>query len=94
MEVEVTALEHQRCHVDRAGTAGAPHLASGRGSGARPGGRSGVTPAGGRPAAQVYQEALVSGQTAMSNHDYEAAKNAFDAAQRIKPLPPEMQSEP
>src|SRR5437764_5581217 len=47
---------------------------------------------GGRPAAQVYQEALASGQTAMSNHDYEAAKNAFDAAQRIKPLPPEMQS--
>src|SRR5205085_12179611 len=47
---------------------------------------------GGRPAAQVYQEARASGQPAMSNHDYEAAKNAFDAAQRIKPLPPEMQS--
>jgi tetratricopeptide (TPR) repeat protein len=46
----------------------------------------------GRPAAQVYQEALASGQNAFNNHDYEAAKNAFDAAQRIKPLPPDMQA--
>ena len=47
---------------------------------------------GGRPAAQVYQEALTNGQTAFGNHDYEAAKNAFDAAQRIKSLPPDMQA--
>ena len=46
----------------------------------------------GRPAAEVYQEALTNGQTAFNNHDYEAAKNAFDAAQRIKPLTPDMQS--
>jgi tetratricopeptide (TPR) repeat protein len=47
---------------------------------------------GGRPAAEVYQEALAAGQTAFQSHDYEAAKKAFDAAAQIKPLPPEMQA--
>jgi tetratricopeptide (TPR) repeat protein len=47
---------------------------------------------GGRPAAEVYQEGLASGRTAFEAHDYEAAKKAFDAAARIKPLPPDMQA--
>jgi len=46
----------------------------------------------GRPAAEVLQEALTAGQRAFEAHDYEAAKKAFDAAARIKPLPPDMQA--
>jgi tetratricopeptide (TPR) repeat protein len=42
---------------------------------------------GGRPAAVVYQENLAAGQQAFAAHDYDAAKKAFDAAVRIKPLP-------
>ena len=44
----------------------------------------------GRPAEEVYQEALAKGKTAFATHDYEAAKTAFDTAARIKPLPPDM----
>ena len=44
----------------------------------------------GRPADEVYQEALAKGRTAFDAHDYEAAKAAFDTAARIKPLPPDM----
>jgi len=47
---------------------------------------------GGRPAAEVYQEALASGKAAIDAHDYEAAKKAWDTAARIKPLPPDMQA--
>jgi tetratricopeptide (TPR) repeat protein len=43
----------------------------------------------GRPAAVVYQENLSAGQQAFAAHDYDAAKKAFDAASRIKPLPPD-----
>jgi tetratricopeptide (TPR) repeat protein len=45
----------------------------------------------GRPAEQAYQEALANGRAAFNNHDYEAAKNAFETAARIKPLPPDAQ---
>jgi len=41
----------------------------------------------GRPASVVYQENINAGQQAFAAHDYDAAKKAFDAAQRIKPLP-------
>ena len=44
----------------------------------------------GRPAEEVYQEAMAKGKTAFDAHDYEAAKSAFDTAARIKPLPPDM----
>jgi tetratricopeptide (TPR) repeat protein len=43
----------------------------------------------GRPAAVVYQEDLNAAQQALAAHDYDAAKKAFDAASRIKQLPPE-----
>jgi tetratricopeptide (TPR) repeat protein len=44
----------------------------------------------GRPADEVYQEAIAKGKTAFDAHDYEAAKASFDTAARIKALPPEM----
>ncbi|HKO01309.1 MAG TPA: tetratricopeptide repeat protein, partial [Thermoanaerobaculia bacterium] len=44
----------------------------------------------GRPAAVVYQENLANGKAAFEGHDYVAAVKAFDAAQRIKALPPDM----
>jgi len=44
----------------------------------------------GRPAATVYQENVTAGQQAFAAHDYDAAKKAFDAAARIKPLPPDV----
>ena len=44
----------------------------------------------GRPSAIVYEENLAAGRTAFEGHDYDAAKNAFDAAARIKPLPPDV----
>jgi tetratricopeptide (TPR) repeat protein len=44
----------------------------------------------GRPAAVVYQENLAAGKQAFSAHDYDAAKKSFDAAARIKPLPPDV----
>ena len=44
----------------------------------------------GRPAAVVYQEDIAAGQQALAAHDYDAAKKAFDAAVRIKPLPPDV----
>jgi len=47
---------------------------------------------GGRPADAVYRENLASGKTAFDAHDYDAAKKAFDAAARIKPLPPDMKT--
>ena len=47
---------------------------------------------GGRPAEAVYQESLANGRVAFEALDYEAAKKAFDAASRIKPLPPDMQA--
>jgi len=44
----------------------------------------------GRPAAVVYQENLASGKQAFETHDYDAAKKFFDAASRIKALPPDV----
>jgi tetratricopeptide (TPR) repeat protein len=41
----------------------------------------------GRPAAVVYDESVAAGRAAFEGHDYDAAKNAFDTAARIKPLP-------
>ena len=46
----------------------------------------------GRPAAVVYQEGLTQGKTALDAHDYEGAKRAFESAQRVKPLPPDMKA--
>ncbi len=40
----------------------------------------------GRPAAVVYNESIAAGRAAFNEHDYDAAKNAFDVAARIKPL--------
>jgi tetratricopeptide (TPR) repeat protein len=45
---------------------------------------------GGRPSAIVYEESIAAGRTAFEGHDYDAAKNAFDTAARIKPLPPDV----
>lgn len=47
---------------------------------------------GGRPAAVVYQENLANGKAAFEAHDYDSAKKAFDAAARIKALPPDMKA--
>lgn len=47
---------------------------------------------GGRPAAVVFQENLANGKAAFAAHDYDAAKKAFDAAARIKALPPDMKT--
>jgi tetratricopeptide (TPR) repeat protein len=44
----------------------------------------------GRPASEVFQEYLTNGKTAFDAHDYVAAAQAFEAAQRIKTLPPDM----
>lgn len=41
----------------------------------------------GRPAAVVFDESLAAGRAAIEQHDYDAAKTAFDTAARIKPLP-------
>ena len=46
----------------------------------------------GRPAAVVYQENLANGKAAYEAHDYDAAKKAFDAAARIRALPPDMKA--
>jgi len=44
----------------------------------------------GRPAAVVYQEGLAGGKSAFEAHDYEGAKKAFESAQRVKQLPPDL----
>ena len=46
----------------------------------------------GRPTDAVYRESLTAGKTAFDARDYDAAKKAFDAAARIKPLPPDMKT--
>ena len=40
----------------------------------------------------AYQEALNSAKAAFDARDYDAAKKQFDAAARMKPLPPDMQA--
>ncbi|HYM62058.1 MAG TPA: tetratricopeptide repeat protein [Thermoanaerobaculia bacterium] len=43
----------------------------------------------GRPASVVFDESIASGTTLLQQHDYDGAKNAFEQAQRIHPLPPD-----
>jgi tetratricopeptide (TPR) repeat protein len=44
----------------------------------------------GIPAQQFYDEKIAAARTAFGQHDYAAAKAAFDQAQRVKPIPPEL----
>jgi tetratricopeptide (TPR) repeat protein len=44
----------------------------------------------GIPAEQYYQQKIDAANTAMAAHDYAAAKLAFEQAQRVKPLPPDL----
>ncbi|HVS32836.1 MAG TPA: tetratricopeptide repeat protein [Thermoanaerobaculia bacterium] len=44
----------------------------------------------GVPAATYYTERVAAGQAAFAQHDYSAAKAAFEQAMRVKPLPPEL----
>lgn len=44
----------------------------------------------GRPASVVFDENLTAGRAAFEQHDYDRAKAAFDAAARIKALPPDV----
>lgn len=46
----------------------------------------------GRPSDAVFRESLTTGKTAFDARDYDSAKKAFDAAARIKPLPPDMKA--
>jgi tetratricopeptide (TPR) repeat protein len=46
----------------------------------------------GKPAAQYYDENVAAGRAAMSAGDFLAAKQAFDNAMRVKPLPPDVKS--
>jgi tetratricopeptide (TPR) repeat protein len=46
----------------------------------------------GKPAAQYYEENLAAGQAAMQAQDFIAAKKAFDNAQTVKPLPPDVKA--
>ncbi|HYS53306.1 MAG TPA: tetratricopeptide repeat protein [Thermoanaerobaculia bacterium] len=46
----------------------------------------------GRPADDVYQEAITNAKAAFEARDYDAAKKALDSAARIKPLPPDMKA--
>ncbi|HEY8132764.1 MAG TPA: tetratricopeptide repeat protein [Thermoanaerobaculia bacterium] len=44
----------------------------------------------GRPGAAVYQEAVTAGKAAFDARDYDTAKKQFEAAARVKPLPPDI----
>ena len=44
----------------------------------------------GKPAAQYYEERLAAARAAFDQHDYATAKTAFEEAQRVKPLPPDV----
>jgi tetratricopeptide (TPR) repeat protein len=46
----------------------------------------------GRPAAVYYEEKLVAARSAFDAHDYVGAKTAFEAAMRVKPLPPDLKA--
>jgi tetratricopeptide (TPR) repeat protein len=43
----------------------------------------------GKPAAQYYDEKVAAARAAFDAHDYAAAKQAFEEAQRVKPLAPD-----
>ena len=47
----------------------------------------------GKPAAQYYDEKVAAARTAFAQHDYAAAKTAFEDAQRVKPLAPDAKAE-
>ncbi len=44
----------------------------------------------GKPAAQYYQEKLDAAQASFAAHDYGAAKQQWEDAMKVKPLPPEL----
>ena len=46
----------------------------------------------GKPAAAFYEENIAAGRAAFAAHDYLGAKKAFDAAIRVRPLPPELKA--
>jgi tetratricopeptide (TPR) repeat protein len=46
----------------------------------------------GVPAAQYYDQKVNEARTAFEAHDFIAAKNAFEQAQRAKPLPPDLKA--
>jgi tetratricopeptide (TPR) repeat protein len=47
----------------------------------------------GKPAAQYYDEKVAAARAAFAQHDYAAAKTAFEEAQRVKPLAPDARAE-
>lgn len=47
---------------------------------------------GGKPAAVFFNDQLIAGRTAFEAHDYDGAKKSFEAAMRVKTLPPDMKS--
>src|SRR6476469_8512157 len=47
----------------------------------------------GRPAGAYYDENLKTGQSAFEAHDYVSAKKAFEQAQGVKPLPPDLKAQ-
>lgn len=47
----------------------------------------------GIPAAQYYDQKIAAAATAFEAHDYAGAKAAFEQARRVKPLPPEMETQ-
>ena len=47
----------------------------------------------GKPAAQYYDEKVAAARLAFGQHDYAAAKTAFEDAQRVKPLAPDAKAE-
>ncbi|HEX6161186.1 MAG TPA: tetratricopeptide repeat protein [Thermoanaerobaculia bacterium] len=44
----------------------------------------------GIPAAQFYDQKIAAARAALDAHDYSSAKRAFEDAQRVKPLPPDL----
>jgi tetratricopeptide (TPR) repeat protein len=46
----------------------------------------------GKPAAVYFNDQLTAGRTAFEAHDYDGAKKSFEAAMRVKALPPDMKS--
>jgi tetratricopeptide (TPR) repeat protein len=47
----------------------------------------------GIPADQYFDERVAAARTAFEAHDYAVAKNAFDQAMRVKPLPPDVKAQ-
>jgi tetratricopeptide (TPR) repeat protein len=47
----------------------------------------------GKPAAQYYDEKVAAAREAFARHDFVASKQAFEEAQRVKPLPPDAKAQ-